>query len=391
MSQSESDEFADIRPYHDHEVREVIDRLIEDDEFISAIINLRVKRQTKLMKALAYPFVRQRMRRMLKGVHDIEGIQDIVMVFIDKMLAKTSTSFTISGLEQLDKDRNYLFVGNHRDIVLDPALVNYALKLCGYPTVRIAIGDNLQSKSFISDLMRLNKSFIVRRSIKGPREKVRAIRHLSRYIAHSAHHDHSNIWIAQGEGRAKDGRDITQPAIIKMLAMSKPSDQDFSSYIKSLSIVPVAISYELDPCDADKARELYLRNTEGSYQKRPTEDFESISKGIKGSKGGIHLSFGTVLDQDYANPEEVAKLIDQQITAIYLAQDTNRMCYQLKTQGTISRAISATKTHSFEQRLSNIPDSYRSYAIDMYANVLERKLSLGVTEEEPLTNVNGNN
>ncbi len=391
MNHSESDEFADIRPYHDHEVREVIDRLIEDDEFISSIINLRVKRQTKLMKALAYPFVRQRMRHRLKGVHDIEGIQDIVMTFIDKMLAKTSTSFTISGLEQLDKDSNYLFVGNHRDIVLDPTLVNYALKLCGYPTVRIAIGDNLQSKSFISDLMRLNKSFIVKRSIKGPREKVRAIRHLSRYIAHSVLQDNSNVWIAQGEGRAKDGLDITQPAIIKMLAMSKPSDQDFSSYIKSLSIVPVAISYELDPCDGDKARELYLRKTEGSYQKRLTEDFESISKGIKGSKGGIHLSFGTVLDQEYANAEEVANQIDQQITAIYLTQDTNRMCYQLKTQGTISGAISTSKTHSFEQRLSNIPDSYRSYAIDMYANVLERKLSLGVAEEEPLSNVNGYN
>ena len=203
--------------------------------------------------------------------------------------------------------------------------------------------------------------------------------------------DNSNVWIAQGEGRAKDGLDITQPAIIKMLAMSKPSDQDFSSYIKSLSIVPVAISYELDPCDGDKARELYLRKTEGSYQKRLTEDFESISKGIKGSKGGIHLSFGTVLDQEYANAEEVANQIDQQITAIYLTQDTNRMCYQLKTQGTISGAISTSKTHSFEQRLSNIPDSYRSYAIDMYANVLERKLSLGVAEEEPLSNVNGYN
>ena len=387
----DTDEFADIRPYHDHEVREVLDNLIEDDEFISAIINLRIRRQTKLMKALAYPFVRQRMRRMLKGVHDIEGIQDIVKVFIDRMLAKTATSFTISGLEQLDKDRNYLFIGNHRDIVLDPALVNYALKTCGYPTVRIAIGDNLQSKSFISDLMRLNKSFIVKRSIKGPREKVNALRHLSKYICHSVHNDHSNIWIAQGEGRAKDGRDVTQPAIIKMLAMSKPKEQDFNSYIRSLSIVPVAISYELDPCDANKARELFLRETTGSYQKRATEDFESISRGIKGNKGGIHLSFGTVMDQDYADAEEVAHEIDRQITSIYYTHDSNRICYQLKTKGNINEDISTSKRNSFENRLTHIPNQYRSYAIDMYANVVERKLSQGVTEEGSLTNLIGNN
>ena len=387
----DTDEFADIRPYHDHEVREVLDSLIEDDEFISAIINLRIRRQTKLMKALAYPFVRQRIRRMLKGVHDIEGIQDIVKVFLDRMLAKTSTSFTISGLEQLDKDRNYLFIGNHRDIVLDPALVNYALKTCGYPTVRIAIGDNLQSKSFISDLMRLNKSFIVKRSIKGPREKVHALRRLSKYICHSVHKDHSNIWIAQGEGRAKDGRDVTQPAIIKMLAMSKPKEQDFNSYIRSLSIVPVAISYELDPCDANKARELFLRETTGSYQKRATEDFESISRGIKGNKGGIHLSFGTVMDQDYADAEEVAHEIDRQITSIYYTHDSNRICYQLKTKGNINEDISTSKRNSFENRLTLIPNQYRSYAIDMYANVVERKLSQGVTEEGSLTNLTGNN
>jgi len=386
-----TDEFADIRPYHDHEVREVLDGLIEDDEFISAIINLRIKRQTKLMKALAYPFVRQRMRRMLKGVHNIKGIQDIVKVFIDRMLAKTTTSFTISGLEQLDKDRNYLFIGNHRDIVLDPALVNYALKTCGYPTVRIAIGDNLQSKSFISDLMRLNKSFIVKRSIKGPREKVNALRHLSKYISHSVHNDHSNIWIAQGEGRAKDGRDITQPAIIKMLAMSKSKGQDFDSFIRSLSIVPVAISYELDPCDADKARELFLRETTGSYQKRATEDFESISKGIKGNKGGVHLSFGTVLDQEFSNAEEVADEIDRQITSIYYTHDTNRMCHQIKTDNKISEDISTSKRNNFQTRLATIPKQYRSYAIDMYANVIERKHNLGSPSAESLTNLTGNN
>lgn len=365
------DEFADIRPYHDDEVRPALDRLIEDDEFISAIINLRVKKQTKLMKALAYPFVRQRMRRVLKDINDVSGVQDLVKVFIDRMLKNSSTSFTVSGLEHLDKDKNYLFIGNHRDIVLDPAMVNYALKTCGYQTVRIAIGDNLQSKNFISDLMRLNKSFIVRRSIKGPRERVMALRHLSGYIYKSVMHDKSNVWIAQGEGRAKDGRDITQPALIKMIAMSKPKEQGFSEFINSLQIVPVSISYEYDPCDADKARELYTRATTGSYQKVQGEDFTSIAKGIKGNKGDIHLGFGHVLNGTYVNANDVAHALDREIINNYKVHPINQLSHQLKYNLIDLNDISSNKKIMLQARLNGIPEEHMPYVIDMYANVID--------------------
>ncbi len=385
-----NDEYADIRPYHDYEVREVLDRLIEDDEFISAIINLRVKKQTKLMKALAYPFVRQRMRRRLRGITDVYGVQWIVKEFLDRMLKNSSSSFTVSGLEHLDKDNNYLFISNHRDIVLDPALVNYALITCGYPTVRIAIGDNLHSKNFISDLMRLNKSFIVKRSIKRPRERVTALRHLSSYIQHSLLIDQNNVWLAQGEGRAKDGNDRTQPAIIKMLSMSKPADIEFADFIKSLVIVPVAISYEYDPCDADKARELYIRASEGKYQKLPQEDFESIAKGIKGNKGDIHISFGTPLTDHIDTPEQVAHLIDQQIISNYRVHDANRIAFELQSQVAPSNDISPNKRSVFDQRLSHVADHHKPYLIDMYANVLGRKKDLKVNIDDIAVSASNN-
>ena len=306
------------------------------------------------------------------------------------MLSKTATAFTISGLEHLDKNKNYLFIGNHRDIVLDPALVNYALKICGYHTVRIAIGDNLQSKSFISDLMRLNKSFIVKRSIKGPREKVVALRHLSHYIHHWITVDRCNIWIAQGEGRAKDGRDITQPAIVKMLAMSKPKEMDFTEYINSLSIVPVAISYEIDPCDALKARERYIRASTGSYKKGDQEDFDSIAKGLMGNKGDIHLSFGDVIEGNYQNAEEVAQEIDRQIISQYKLQDFNRIAYNAINESKVFTEISQTKSASFQQRLSTLPVEHKPFMLEMYANIvsLRKEIRSSKGESDPIQSNN---
>ena len=140
------------------------------------------------------------------------------------------------------RDRPYLFISNHRDIAMDPAFVNWVLYQNGFKTLRIAIGDNLLTKPFASDLMRLNKCFIVNRSATSPREKLKAAKKLSAYMHHSLTQDKSNLWIAQREGRAKDSLDITNPAIISMLALNKPKQEAFGDYIASLNIVPVSIS-----------------------------------------------------------------------------------------------------------------------------------------------------
>ncbi|MDF5295506.1 1-acyl-sn-glycerol-3-phosphate acyltransferase, partial [Vibrio parahaemolyticus] len=172
-------------------------------------------------------------------------------------LNKTTDGVTFSGLDKLDKNTSYLFVSNHRDIAMDPALVNYGLYQSGHRTVRIAIGDNLLKKPCATELMRLNKSFIVKRSAKAPREMMKALGQLSSYIKHSLDTGNS-IWIAQKEGRAKDGNDFTDPAILKMFHVEGRKQKiSFGEYTRSLKIVPVSIAYENDPCDIAKAKELY--------------------------------------------------------------------------------------------------------------------------------------
>ena len=233
--------------------------------------------------------------------------------------------------------------------------------------------------------MKLNKSFTVKRSIKKPRERVMALRHLSSYIYQSVVVDGSSVWIAQGEGRAKDGRDITQPAIIKMISMSKPKEMSLSDFVRSLNIVPVTISYEYDPCDADKARELYIREKTGSYQKSESEDFNSILKGIRGYKGHVHVAFGTPLIDDYSTPQAVAKAIDDQIIPNYQVRPCHVAAAEaLKYEfdkGHYTQ-VNREEREYFEERMSKIPEEYRPVALATYANVI-------ILQEENAAPING--
>ena len=164
----------------------------------------------------------------MQGVNDVGGFQQIIGHYWWNLLDKQTDKITVSGLDQLDSNGAYLYICNHRDIAVDPALVGLSLDRAGHSTPRIAIGDNLLSKPFTSDLMRLNKSFIVKRSVNGRREKLKALMQLSSYIRHSITSENSSIWIAQREGRAKDGLDRTDTALIKMLALGKPKEQEFA-------------------------------------------------------------------------------------------------------------------------------------------------------------------
>ena len=272
-----SDPFADIRPYRDDEVLPVLRRLLSSVEFLGAIASLRFANATRLfpwlLRRLAWCFLKYELR----NVEDVHTMQVVIKRYMDRMIAGSSGSFTVSGLENLPADQAFLFMSNHRDIAMDPAFTNYALYREGRDTARIAIGDNLLTKPWVSDLMRLNKSFIVKRSLSAPRQLFAATKNLSAYIKHSLVNEQASIWIAQREGRAKNGIDQTEPAIIKMLDMSRNKRADsFASQIGALNIVPVAISYELDPCDGLKAAELCELATAGSYEKGEQEDVAAI-------------------------------------------------------------------------------------------------------------------
>jgi len=325
--------------------------------------------------------IRCYLAREVRGVTDVRSMQVVIEHYMTRMIESTTGGFSVSGLERLDPARPYLYVSNHRDIAMDPAFTNYALHIRGRDTVRIAIGDNLLTKPWVSDLMRLNKSFIVKRSVSGPRELLAASKTLSRYIQHSLLEDRSPIWIAQREGRAKDGVDRTEPVIVKMLSMSRDKQtQEFSEHIRSLGIVPVAISYELDPCDALKANELYLKDTAGHYQKGEQEDIASIARGIAGDKGRVHVSFGTPLSGDFDTPEQVSREVDRQIISEYCLHPTNLYAYR-RLRGekavvpeNLYREDGDCSEADFTARIDALPGPHRPYALGIYANAVVSKL-----------------
>lgn len=382
------DQFADIRPYDDSEVPAVLARLLADDEMIATVASLQLGAWHKPLAFLIYPVLRFLLKQQFKQIDSVKDFQVVVKKYLDDMIENTTTGITVSGLDELDPDKPYLFMSNHRDIALDPALINYALYHNKHDTVRIAIGDNLLTKPYVSDLMRINKSFIVKRSAKGPRQILAAYKMLSAYIRHSIEKDNNPIWIAQREGRAKDGRDKTEPAIIKMIAMSQnKSEESLSEFINGLHVVPVAMSYELDPCDGAKARELYEKAIHGSYQKTEHEDVGSIAKGIAGDKGNIHVSFGKPLVGDFADASAVAAAIDQQIIANYVLHPTNFFAYKMLHGHYPAGEYSAQhkpfdikgleqREQAFQQRINALPEMHRPYALGIYANTIDSKLQL---------------
>lgn len=384
------DTFAEIRPYNDHEVRPVLERLLANRELIGIVARFRFAVLPRWLQSLLSPLVRLALRRQLAAVDDVRSFQMVIEKYMSRMIATTTDGFTVSGLERLDAATPRLFMSNHRDIAMDPAFVNYSLYCNGHDTVRIAIGDNLLKRDYAADLMRLNKSFIVKRSAKGPRQMLAAYRQLSGYIRHCLRDEQVPVWIAQREGRAKDGRDRTEPAIIKMLAMARDkADESLAGYMASLNIMPVAISYEFDPCDANKAHELRLTAETGGYEKSEAEDVQSIARGIAGYKGHVHVAYGEPLADGLDSPEAIAAEIDRQVISLYVLHPTNFIAckllhgeYPIGSYGAGARPFDPAEHREverrFEQRLAALPEADRPWVLAMYANCIEQKLALGV-------------
>jgi|TARA_B110000977_G_scaffold104081_1_gene135864 hypothetical protein len=372
-------EFDDIRPYNDSEVPAVIARLIASPEFIDLLLSRRAPLLSKICPWLLRPLLRLVLSKAAKKIHTVADLQRYLTVSLKGLVAKTTDGFSFSGVEKLDPTKSYLFLSNHRDIAMDPAMVNLALIESGMDTLRIAIGDNLLSKPFASDLMRVNRSFIVKRSVVGRRDKLNALKNLSGYIRHSITQDGVSIWIAQREGRAKDGQDRTETALLKMLALSRSKEQSFAQATGELCIVPVSISYEYDPCDVDKGRELFAKQNGQDYIKQEFEDLDTIQKGLVGYKGRVHVAFGDVLADESSDQLEsadnLAAAIDQQVYSQYKLFPSNIIAYQLlgNTEG-LEQAKALwpdcdwyDAEASFKSRLSTAPRDYRSIITESYA------------------------
>lgn len=377
--------FDDIRPYQDAEVNDVMARLLKNEEFLIAISKFRLPRLFKTIPWLAKKLVKRFLLKKLGGIQTIGEVQEVISTYLERILETSTTGLKELGLSEITQNTPHLFMSNHRDIVMDPALVSYLLHRSVHGTIQIAIGDNLLKKEYISDLMRLNKSFIVKRSVQG-REKLVATKQLSQYMHHAIDEGH-NVWIAQREGRAKNGIDKTDPTILKMLHLANRDvmpKMTLKESIDKLRIIPVSISYEYDPCAELKARELFEIDKKGHFTKDERSDVISISTGMTGEKGNIQLNFGTEIRAADSDPATIAQQIDRQIVLNYKLHASNYLAYEKlqiadPTIGVelkelpVDLELIEQKRQDFEDKYNPIEEELKPYFLLMYANPVLNK------------------
>ena len=319
--------FDDIRPWNNDEIGEKLLSLMQDASFM------------RLMKTY-FPMVDlAQIAQSGKGFSNLVEFQAVVIrPVLEAIISKAATSLTVSGEENVANSPS-LFLSNHRDIVMDPALLSLALMRTTGSTCEIAIGDNLLAADWISTLVRLNRCFIVKRGLT-PRDMAKSFMQLSGYIRYAITEKNVSAWIAQREGRAKDSNDRTQESLVKMLALSGKAD--FIENLKALNVCPLAISYEFDPCDYLKAAEFQLKRDNADYKKSKADDVLNMQVGIMGWKGRVHYAFTELINpkldeiaQSGMNKKDqaaaVCALCDRQIHSAYQLYPINRWAYEQLT------------------------------------------------------------
>lgn len=371
--------FDDIRPYNDSEVHPALERIVANPLFVN-IANYIFPGQDVSMFG-----------NLLLSCNSKEDFQVKVMSGIVKKILKDTTSgLTYGGLQYFDGNRKYLIVSNHRDIVLDSAIIQLIIHEYGVQTTEIAVGDNLITSSFIEDICRSNKMIKVVRSTS-PREVYTTSKILSEYIRYNVSSQESSVWIAQRNGRTKDGADVTEQGLLKMFDMS--GSGDFVKDFTELHILPTSISYEFEPCDIQKAMELYISRRQ-KYVKAEGEDLSSILTGIVQPKGRVHIEFNApVSGEEVAAAAELDKnerfkalgtCMDNRIVANYKLWPNNYIAYDLLNStdeyaNEYTQQEKETFVQYMEQKMAKVEadkDELREIFLSIYANPVVGKKNL---------------
>ncbi len=351
--------FDSIRPFYDTEVNEAIHTAVNHP-------------MMKALMGFTFPDVDEEVwKSQLLKTHSIRDFQcNFIYQAVQKVLKKSSEGLTTSGFEKLEPNTSYLFISNHRDIILDTSLLNVALFDHGLVMTASAIGDNLVQKSFLKTLSKLNRNFLVQRGLS-PRELLESSKLMSEYIGQLLLRENRSVWIAQREGRTKDGNDATHSGVLKMLGMGS-DEKNLMNYFKKIKIVPVSISYEYDPTDALKMPQLIAEAKNEIYIKEKNEDFVTLLSGIIGQKKRIHIHIGDVLDKELdaisaefdnnnKQIQALAQAIDDSILQSYMLWPTNYIAYDL-----------LHKT-----------DQYKDFYTENEKSLFERRLEMKIDEDNP--------
>lgn len=352
--------FDDIRPYSNSEIHNALQRIVAWPALPEVI-------------RFVYPDeeVESVCERLLK-IDSVSELQRTVMNdAIRRIIVSTTDGFTCDGLQHLDRSTPYLFISNHRDIVLDAFLLQHVLVESGFDTTHIVFGQNLISSPVMNDMFRCNK--LIRMERGGtPRAFYDSLSHLSKYLNLLIHEEHQSVWIAQKNGRAKDGVDKTAPAMLKMLCLGGSGDA--LHVLAEMHPVPLSVSYEWDPCDAMKASEMY-QSSLGEYHKAPDEDFRSVMTGITGYKGHVHLQIGTPLSISELQPQSdcdlfdhVAHVLDNRIQHSYRLHPSNYAAYNILTGQKSVDSNTEKAEDLLRHRVEKLPvPEMKHYMLEAYA------------------------
>jgi 1-acyl-sn-glycerol-3-phosphate acyltransferase len=371
--------FDEIRPFYDSEVN------------LALAENLNHPMMKALME-FTFPETDENIwQEKLLNTHSIRDFQiNFAYKALKKVLAMTSDGLSTSGFEKLEKNTAYLFISNHRDIILDTSLLNVSLHDHQLLMTASAIGDNLVKKQFLLTLSKLNRNFLVKRGLT-PREMLQSSKLMSDYIAQLLLKENRSVWIAQREGRTKDGNDATQTGVLKMIAMGS-TEVNTMDYLKKIKIVPVSISYQYDPTDALKMPQLMAQANDETYIKAKNEDFNTLMNGIMGTKKQIHIHVGEILDKEILDLknnfdnnnkqiQELTAIIDQHIIRNYKLWDTNYIAYDLLYQTQkFDDFYKPEDKQLFERRMAKridiSNDLMKQSFLAMYANPVVNQLNL---------------
>jgi uncharacterized protein (UPF0333 family) len=374
--------FDEIRCYYDNEVHDVLERLSEEKPFMKVL-------------STVYPLTpKEVIKQKLNSFHtNLDFQREMVVPFLQYLEANKTKGISLNGLTKIDNSQSVLYISNHRDIILDSAFLCGKLIENGLDTVEIAIGDNLLIFPWIEDLVRVNKSFIVKRGLSA-RQVLESSQRLSAYINFTINEKHQSIWIAQREGRAKDANDRTQESLLKMFNMF--GSESFTENLSKLNICPLSISYEYDPCDFLKAKEMQQRRDNPDYKKHPEDDLINMETGIMGYKGKVVYEITGTINKELkliaaqtTNRNEqislVAELIDKRIHANYTIFPNNKIAYDsLKEEKRFDNEYTNEEKAEFEKYLTyqiskiDLQEKDESFLrlklMEMYANPLINQL-----------------
>lgn len=371
-----TDYFKSIRPFN-------------DDEVPKALLQIKDTPLIRAMMAYAFPedTPAQREKRLLACQKVSDFQVDIMYQVVTKAIEKSITEFTCDGFSALDPKKAYVFVSNHRDIILDTSLLNVALHDNHLSMTASAMGDNLLKKKYLKILAMLNRNIIIYRSLP-PREALEHSKLVSEFIHHCITENHRNVWIAQREGRTKNGDDRTQQGVLKMLTLNTPEGVTPLQYLKTLNIVPMSISYEFDPTDVLKLPALIAQHNGVEYVKSKKEDFENIIQGLLGQKGRVHISVGQPLYKQIDTIETTYQHLNKQLQALAESLDhaihqqyklfpANYIAYDLLNNTSIYKnCYNKKEFRQFERRMNNrskSEDLSQKKFLEMYANPVKNK------------------